>query len=67
MKEFFVGCADDDIILIYNTSILDVVGRIRNILSPETFDLHPNGKLLVVSNEDDATATLGKRRISYRI
>tara|TARA_Y100001960_G_C14719453_1_gene851553 strand:- start:714 stop:1685 length:972 start_codon:yes stop_codon:yes gene_type:complete len=57
-KYFFVGCADDDLILFYDTNSLEVVGRIRNVLSPETFDLHPNGKHLVVSNEDDATATV---------
>ncbi len=57
-KKFFVGCADDDLILIYDTNSLEVVGRVRNVLSPETFDLHPNGKLLVVSNEDDATTTV---------
>ena len=57
-KYFFVGCADDDLILYYDTNSLEVVGRIRNVLSPETFDLHPNGKHLVVSNEDDATATV---------
>jgi PQQ-dependent catabolism-associated beta-propeller protein len=55
---FFVGCADDDLILIYETNSLDVVGRIRNVLSPETFDLDPSGKFLVVSNEDDAKATV---------
>ena len=58
LNKFFVGCADDDLILIYNTSTLDVVGRIRNVLSPETFDLHPNGDYLVVSNEDDSMATV---------
>ena len=57
-EKFFVGCADDDLILIYETKSLNVVGRIRNVLSPETFDLDPSGKILVVSNEDDATATV---------
>ena len=57
-KNFFVACADDNLILIYDTLNLEVTGRITNVFSPETFDLHPNGKYLIVSNEEDATATV---------
>jgi len=55
---FMVGCADDSIIAIYDTETLTLTGRILNVEEPETFDLHPNGKHLYVSNEEDATATL---------
>lgn len=57
-KTFYVGCADDSLIAIYDTASLKLVGRIRNVEEPETFDLHPNGKHLYVSNEEDATATV---------
>lgn len=56
--QFYVGCADDSVIVIYDAATQDVVGRIRNVEEPETFDLHPNGKHLYISNEEDATATL---------
>lgn len=55
---FFVGCADDSVIAIYDVATLELVGRIRNVEEPETFDLHPNGRHLYVSNEEDATATV---------
>lgn len=55
---FYVGCADDSVIAIYDTATQELVGRIRNVEEPETFDLHPNGHHLYVSNEEDATATL---------
>lgn len=54
---FFVGCADDNVIAIYETATGNRIGRIRNIEEPETFDLTPDGKVLIVSNEEDATAT----------
>jgi PQQ-dependent catabolism-associated beta-propeller protein len=56
--QFYVGCADDSVIVIYDVATQDIVGRIRNVEEPETFDLHPNGKHLYISNEEDATATL---------
>lgn len=56
--QFYVGCADDSIIAIYDVESMQLVGRILNIANPETFDLHPDGKHLYVSNEEDATATL---------
>lgn len=56
--EFLVGCADDSTIAIYNIETLELVDRILNVEEPETFDLHPNGHHLYVSNEEDATATL---------
>ena len=55
---FYVGCADDSIIAIYDLESLSLTGRIMNVEEPETFDLHPDGKHLYVSNEEDATATL---------
>lgn len=55
---FFVGCADDDMIAIYDTESLELVGRIRGVPAPETFDLHPDGRRLIVSNEEDAAASV---------
>jgi len=57
-KSFFVGCADDSVIAIYDVATQELVGRIVNVAQPETFDLHPNGKHLYVSNEEDAAATV---------
>jgi PQQ-dependent catabolism-associated beta-propeller protein len=56
--QFFVGCADDDQIAVYNTATRKLVGRITGVEEPETFDLHPNGRHLYVSNEEDAAATV---------
>ena len=56
--KFFVGCADDSVIAIYSVDSLELVGRIRNVEEPETFDLHADGRRLFVSNEEDATATV---------
>jgi len=55
---FFVGCADDNTIAVYETATLKLVGRIRNVEEPETFDLHPDGRRLFVSNEEDAAASV---------
>ncbi len=55
---FFVGCADDDMIAIYDTKTLELRGRIRGVPAPETFDLHPDGRRLIVSNEEDAAASV---------
>jgi len=57
-EAFFVGCADDDVIAIYDTETQELIGRIRNVAAPETFDLHPNGIHLYVSNEEDAAASV---------
>lgn len=57
-SKFYVGCADDSVIAIYEAATQNLVGRIRNVEEPETFALHPNGHHLYVSNEEDATATL---------
>ncbi len=57
-SEFYVACADDDQIAIYGTADLTLRRRIRNVPAPETFDLHPDGRRLVVSNEEDATASV---------
>ena len=56
--EFFVGCADDSIIAVYDVATQKLLRRIRNVEEPETFDLHPNGRHLYISNEEDATATV---------
>ena len=56
--EFFVGCADDDQIAIYDTKTRTLLRRIRGVPAPETFDLHPDGTRLIVSNEEDATASV---------
>jgi PQQ-dependent catabolism-associated beta-propeller protein len=53
-SKFFVGCADDSQIAIYDTATLQLTGRIRDVEEPETFDLHPDGRRLFVSNEEDA-------------
>ena len=57
-RQFYVGCADDDQIAIYDMESLELVGRILDVEEPETFDLHPDGRRLLISNEEDATATL---------
>ncbi len=54
---FFVGCADDNVIAVYEVATAKLVQRIRKMEEPETFDLSPDGRYLVVSNEEDATAT----------
>jgi PQQ-dependent catabolism-associated beta-propeller protein len=41
---FFVACADDDLIAVYDTGSYQLVGRIRGVL--------------IVSNEEDATASV---------
>lgn len=55
---FYVGCADDDLIAIYDTASLELTGRIVGVAAPETFDLHPDGRRLIVSNEEDAAASV---------
>ena len=57
-SEFFVGCADDDTIAIYDTATHALLRRIRGVPAPETFDLHPDGRRLIVSNEEDAAASV---------
>jgi PQQ-dependent catabolism-associated beta-propeller protein len=57
-KQFLVGCADDNLIAIYDVATLKLVRRITNVAAPETFDLHPDGRHLYVSNEEDAQATV---------
>lgn len=57
-KSFYVGCADDSLIAIYDVESQVLAGRIVNVPQPETFDLHPNGRHLYVSNEEDATASV---------
>src|SRR5688572_483271 len=57
-QRFLVGCADDDVIAIYEVASRKLVGRIRDVAEPETFDLHPDGRHLYVSNEEDATASV---------
>jgi PQQ-dependent catabolism-associated beta-propeller protein len=56
--QFYVGCADDSLIAIYDVATQKLVGRIRGVEEPETFDLHPNGKHLYISNEEDAAASV---------
>jgi PQQ-dependent catabolism-associated beta-propeller protein len=56
--EFFVGCADDSVIAIYDVATQELLRRIRQVEEPETFDLHTNGHHLYISNEEDATATV---------
>lgn len=56
--QFFVGCADDSLIVVYDVETQKLIKRIRGVEEPETFDLHPNGKHLYVSNEEDAGATV---------
>ena len=55
---FFVACADDDLIAVYDSASFELIGRIRGVPAPETFDLHPDGRRLIVSNEEDATASV---------
>jgi DNA-binding beta-propeller fold protein YncE len=53
-SQFYVGCADDDQIAIYDVASRKLLRRIRDIEEPETFDLHPDGRHLNISNEEDA-------------
>ena len=55
--QFFVGCADDSTIAVYDIATLKLIKRFHDIEQPETFDLHPDGKRLFISNEEDAMAT----------
>ena len=55
---FFVGCADDSMIAVYDVASRKLLKRIRDVEEPETFDLHPDGRHLYVSNEEDAAATV---------
>jgi len=66
-SQFYVGCADDSVIVIYDVASQKVVGRIRNVEEPETFDLHPNGRDLYISNEEDATATVYDVKTSEKL
>ena len=45
-------------IAIYDSDTLELTGRIRGVPAPETFDLHPDGRRLIVSNEEDAAASV---------
>jgi len=56
--QFYVGCADDSLVAIYDVETQVLVGRIRGVEEPETFDLHPNGRHLYISNEEDAAASV---------
>ena len=56
-SSFFVGCADDDLILEYDVKTFEVLKRYTSIWAPETFDLHPDGETLYISNEEDSVAT----------
>jgi len=56
--QLYVGCADDNIIAIYDVASQKLVKRIRNIPEPETFDLTPDGRYLYTSNEDDSEASV---------
>ncbi len=57
-KAFFVGCADDSLIVVYDVESQELTRRIRGVEEPETFDLHPNGRHLYISNEEDAAASV---------
>ncbi len=37
----YVGCADDNMVALYDLATMKLVRRYRNIAAPETFDLHP--------------------------
>jgi|TARA_B110000305_G_scaffold232720_1_gene288121 PQQ-dependent catabolism-associated beta-propeller protein len=57
-RSFYVGCADDDLILEYELDTFKVLTRFTNIWAPETFDLSPDGASLYISNEEDAVASV---------
>jgi YVTN family beta-propeller protein len=54
----YVGCADDNMIALYDLATMKLGRRYRSISAPETFDLHPNGRHLYISNEDDSEASV---------
>lgn len=55
---FFVGCADDSVVILYDVVTQKLLRSFHGVKEPETFDLHPNGRHLYISNEEDATATV---------
>ena len=55
---FFLACGDDDTIALYDIAARKFTKRFRGIPDPETFDLHPDGRHLYVSNEDDALVSV---------
>ena len=42
----------------YEVATRKLLRRITDVAEPETFDLHPDGRHLYVSNEEDAAATV---------
>ena len=56
--QLVVACGSDNTIAMYEVATHKLVKRFRDVPDPETFDLHPNGHDLYVSNEDDAEATV---------
>ncbi len=56
--QFFVGCADDSVVAVYDIATKALVRRYRDIEEPETFDLHPDGRHLYISNEEEAEASV---------
>src|SRR5688500_8751894 len=56
--QFDVGCADDWEFSIFYIETMELVGRIRDVAEPETFDLHPDGRRLYISNEEVAEASV---------
>ena len=55
-KQFYVGCADDNVIAVYETATAKLVKRIRGIEEPETFDLAPDGEALGLFNPVSAAS-----------
>jgi PQQ-dependent catabolism-associated beta-propeller protein len=55
-KQLYVACGDGDSIDFIDVAKLAVVDRM-GVAGPETFDLSPDGKVMYVSNEDDALMT----------
>src|SRR5215208_24344 len=54
----FLGCGDDNAIGLYDIASFELKRLYRGITDPETFALHPDGRHLLVSNEDDSEASL---------
>ena len=50
----YVACGDDDVIDVIDVASLEVVDHIPTGISPEVFDLSPDGKTLYVSEEESA-------------
>src|SRR6056300_1749387 len=53
-----VAASEDDTINVIDMKTLQIIGNLETGDDPEIFDISPDGKVAVVSNEDDNAATV---------